>query len=77
MGVPKAVRHSHLLAVPLAERCRSTTPVDKPGQPCRALFGDGWRWHSCDLDPFAAHLNHRCPCGHTWPATTTTKTRRT
>lgn len=75
MGVPKAVRHSQLLAIPLAERCRAATPVAKQSQPCRSLFGDGWGWHSCDLGP-DTHSEHHCPCHHTWTATNARNNRR-
>lgn len=79
MGVPKAVRHSRLLAIPLAERCRATSPIVSTDEdPCRALFGDGWDWHSCDLDPDGTHIAHHCPCGSRWTVPPTTpKTRRT
>jgi hypothetical protein len=67
MGVPKAVRHSQLLAQPLDERCRATTPVRSRTYPCRALFADGWEFHGCTHDR-TDHSDHRCPCGHEWKA---------
>ena len=75
MGVPKAVRHSQLLATPLSKRCRSTTPVRSIMYRCTAVFGDGWEFHACTRDR-TEHSDHLCPCGHEWTATPTT-TRRT